>query len=251
MAKKPSSDRRAVVEQMRAAQKGAERSRGLAIVGVCVAVALAIVGSALWFGSGVPYVSKNWYDSREFDKLALEEIGAPASACGEITTQPAQGNQDHVPAGTFLVYPDAPPAFGKHYDVWDSMERKFYTADDRPDVGELVHNLEHGFTILWYDETAAADKSMMDDIEAIATKYKGTDNLRLKFKAVPWLKKDGKPFPDGQHIAFTHWSKGGTGEGATGEQVGVWQYCSAPSGAAVKDFMAKYPYVDSPEPDAV
>ena len=92
---------------------------------------------------------------------------------------------------------------------------------------------------------------MMADIEAIADKYRGTDNFRLKFKAAPWLADDGAAFPEGQHVAFTHWSAGGTGQAATGEQLGVWQYCSAPSGAAVKAFMEKYPYVDSPEPDAM
>jgi hypothetical protein len=251
VAKIDKNNRRAVIEQMRAEQKGAERNRGLAIVGACAAVALAIIGSALWFGSGVPYVSRNWYDEREFQSLALETIGAPASACGKIETKPAVGNQDHVDPGTPITYPDAPPAFGQHYNVWESMDRKLYTEADRPDVGKLVHNLEHGFTILWYDETAAGDKEMMADIEAIALKYKGTDNFRLKFKAAPWLTSDGEAFPEGQHIAMTHWSNGGTGDAATGEQVGVWQYCSAPSGAGLKSFMEKYPYMDSPEPGAI
>jgi hypothetical protein len=249
VAKKPVADRRAAAEQMRAQQR-AERSRGLAVVGVSVLVAVAIIGSALWFGSAVPYVSKSWYDTREFQNLALGDIGAPASVCGEITTKPAEGNQQHVEPGTPITYPDAPPAFGKHFSDWETMERKLYTADDRPELGKLVHNLEHGYTILWYDETAAADADMMADITAIAGKYKGTDNFRLKFKAAPWLKSDGEAFPDGTHIAFTHWSAGGTGDSATGEQVGVWQYCSAPSGAGIQQFMEKYPYVDSPEPDA-
>ena len=62
--------------------------------------------------------------------------------------------------------------------------------------------------------------------------------------------EDGKAFPDGQHVAFTHWSVGGAGAGPTpAKQVGVWQYCSAVSGAALNDFMLKYPYTDSPEPD--
>jgi hypothetical protein len=33
--------------------------------------------------------------------------------------------------------------------------------------------------------------------------------------------------------------------------VGVFQYCSKPSGAALKTFMLDYPYTDSPEPDAM
>jgi len=251
VAKTPSSDRRAVVDQMRGAQRGSERGRGLAIVGVSIAVALAIVGSALWFGSAVPYVSREWYDNREFAALAVDEIGAPASACGEITKKPAEGNNDHVEPGTEVEYPHSPPAFGTHWSDWEEMDRKLYTAEDRPGLGKLVHNLEHGYTLLWYDETAAADPAMMDDIEAIASKYRGTDNMRLKLKAVPWLESDGKAFPEGQHVALTHWSAGGVGESATGVQVGVWQYCSAPSGAALKQFMADYPYLDSPEPNAM
>jgi hypothetical protein len=251
VAKKPAPDRRAIADKMRADQRRAERSRGLAVVGGSALVALVIIGSALWFGSAVPYVSQKYYDTRELDAMSLSEVGAPASACGKITTKPATGQQEHVPEGTPLTFEDTPPAFGEHYAEPEPMERKFYTADDRPDVGKLVHNLEHGYTVLWYDDTAAGDEEMLADIEAMAIKLKGTDNLRLKFKAVPWLESDGEAFPDGQHVALTHWSKGDAGDSGTGEQVGVWQYCSAPSGAALEEFMKKYPYLDSPEPDAM
>ena len=58
-------------------------------------------------------------------------------------------------------------------------------------------------------------------------------------------------WPEGTHIAFTHWSAGGNGETDTTKQEGVFQYCSAPSGAALDAFMLKYPYTDSPEPGAL
>ena len=77
------------------------------------------------------------------------------------TTKKAEGNQDHVEVGTPMSYPDAPPAFGQHWNMWDSMDRKLYTTSDRPELGELVHNLEHGYTILWYDETIA-DSDVQD-----------------------------------------------------------------------------------------
>ena len=91
----------------------------------------------------------------------------------------------------------------------------------------------------------------MDDLRGIASKLQGTSDLRDKFKAVPWTSEDGKPFPDGQHVALTHWSVGGAGNTDPAKQVGVWQYCSAPSGAALEQFMLDYPYMDSPEPNAV
>jgi len=131
------------------------------------------------------------------------------------------------------------------------MERKLYTTSDRPELGELVHNLEHGFTILWYDETIADSEAKMDVLRGIASKLQGTTNLRDKFKAVPWTSEDGKAFPKGQHVAFTHWSLGGVGETDPAKQVGVWQYCSDVSGAALETFMEDYPYMDSPEPNAV
>src|SRR3546814_9063835 len=68
----------------------------------------------------------------------------------------------------------------------------------------------------------------MTELKAIATKLKGNNNPRLKFKAVPWTSEDGKAFKGDNHIALTHWSKGGKDVDVSQveKQVGVWQYCS-------------------------
>ena len=242
MAKPAKSDRQAVIDSIRKQQKGAEKRRGLMIVGVCIVIAVLIIGAAAY------QPVKSWWELRGFNDLGVGEIGAAADVCQEVDTKPAVGSQDHVQPGTPIPYEDAPPAFGTHYDVWDTIERKLYTADDRPDVGELVHNLEHGYTILWYDETIADDEEQMQLLRAIAQKFTDDDNLRSKFKAAPWTESDGAAFPEGQHIAFTHWS---VGDGEEGNQQGVWQYCSETSGAALEDFMTEYPYTDSPEPNAL
>ena len=44
---------------------------------------------------------------------------------------------------------------------------------------------------------------------------------------------------------------GGTEKASTGQsdQVGVWQYCSDISGAALDTYMLDYPFSDSPEPN--
>ena len=239
------TDRQAVIDSIRSQQARGENRRGMAIVGVCVLVAVLIVGAAAF------KPVKDWYDLRAFSSDSLSDIGAAASVCQEVTTQPAEGNQEHVDVGTPLTYPDSPPAFGTHWNMWDSMDRKLYTTSDRPETGELVHNLEHGFTILWYDETIADDDAKMDQLRGIASKLQGTTNYRDKFKAVPWTSEDGEPFPDGQNVAMTHWSVGGVGETDPSKAVGVWQYCSDVSGAALDTFMTDYPYMDSPEPNAV
>jgi hypothetical protein len=251
VAKPAKSDRQAVIDQMRKKQKSADRKRGFAIVGVCVLIAVLIIGAAAY------KPIKDWWDGRELDNLSLSEIGAPASACQDVTTKKADGNQDHVPYPTPVDYKEAPPAFGSHWNEAGiapaPFARKFYTEDDRPELEALVHNLEHGYTILWYDDSVSDEE--VQEIRGIAEKFSGSDddNFRYKFIAVPWTDADenGAKFPDGQHIAFTHWSAGGTGETDTSKQVGAFQYCSEVSGAALDAFMEKYPYFDSPEPNAM
>ncbi|MBZ5734217.1 DUF3105 domain-containing protein [Nocardioides sp. TRM66260-LWL] len=251
MAKKPAkSDRQQVIDEIRRKQRRTERGRGLAIVGVCALVALAIVGATAY------RPVKDWYDGRKFDSVALQEVGAPASDCQKVTEKKADGNQQHVPEGTPVTYTTAPPAFGPHWNVAnvapDPMARKLYTGTDRPALEALVHNLEHGYTVLWYDQTIADDATQMGYLRAIADKLGGTTNQRTKFKAVPWLStdEDGKAFPDGQHVALTHWTGAvdAQGQADVASQKGVFQYCSQVSGAALKTFMDDYPYFDSPEP---
>ncbi len=242
MAKKAKTDRQAVIDSIRSQQSKSENRRGMAIVGVSVLIAVLIVGAAAF------KPLKDWYDLRAFASDSLSDIGTKASSCEEPITKTAEGNQDHVEVGTPMSYSDAPPAFGSHWNLWDTMDRKLYTTSDRPELGELVHNLEHGYTILWYDETIADDSDKMDELRGMASKLQGTTNLRDKFKAVPWTAEDGDAFPKGQHVAFTHWSVGGVGETDPAKQVGVWQYCSDLSGEALTTFMKDYPYMDSPEP---
>ena len=241
MAKQEQSSRQARIDEIRKSQKSADRRKGGMIITVAVMLGLIIIVAAAW------KPVSDALSMREFKNKDLAAIGAKADVCTDVTTQPANGMQDHVPPGTPIDYAEAPPAFGQHFDSWEEMGRKFYT-DDRPDLGFLVHNLEHGYTILWYDETIADDADQMEVVKGLASKFDG-DDFRNKFKAVPWTKEDGEAFPDGQHIAMTHWSAGGTGETDTAKQTGVWQYCSEPSGEALETFMTDYPYMDSPEPN--
>jgi len=250
--KSPKSDRQAVIDEIRKKQKGADKRRGFAIVGVCALVAVLIVAAAAY------RPVRNWYDLRKFKDVDLASIGAPASACGKVETKPAEGSADHVPQPQQVIYTTAPAAFGQHWNEAGvapaPFNRKFYTEKDRPELEALVHNSEHGYTILWYDETAADDDSTMNEIEALSDKFRSdSDNLRFKFIAAPWTSADEKEsgkFPDGKHVAFSHWSVGGAGESDASKQVGVFQYCSDPSGSALEKFMLDYPYTDSPEPDA-
>ena len=242
-------DRAERVEAMRRATARAERRRTLIVVGICGVVALAIVAATGW---------KLYSDSQRADEVAstdLAAIGASAdsASCLEAVTEPAAGSAQHVDREQ-VDYPDAPPAFGAHWSNPAAFQRKLYTADDRPEVEELVHNLEHGYTILWYDETVADDAEQMRVVEDVAAKFDvGTpDDLDTynanKFIAAPWTADDGESFPDGAHVAMTRWAAEGD-DAAEGQGLGAWQYCEEPSGEAVEQFMADYPQANALEPD--
>ena len=240
MAKPKDKDRRAVVEQLRREQQRKEKRRTRAVIAACVVVAIAIIAFPA-------------YQVFKQEKAAagdLATIGVPAdqAGCQDVVKKSAEGNNDHREIGSQIIYPDAPPAFGPHYPETAGFSRKFYSPGDRPDLEYLVHNLEHGYNILWYDETIADDADALGAVKAIASKFEG-QKLTDKFIAAPWTEKDGKAFPDGAHVALTHWSLGEKPE--DNKQEGVWQYCAAPSGEVVAQFVKDYPYSDSPEPGAM
>lgn len=229
--------RRAAVEQLRRDQERKERLRGIAIFGACFVVVAGLLGAAI-----VSYLG----DRQERNRVKNTEVAAlgadlEAARCDPIITKSAEGNGDHQPVGSTIRYPDAPPAFGAHWGNYlqGAEIRNFWSPEDRPELERVVHSLEHGHTFLWYDDSIAPGSEEYADLEAIATKFDGDPY----FNVVPWKATDGDGFPDGKHLALTHWT-------GPDKQTGVWQYCAQPSGAAVADFVESYPPQDAPEPGA-
>lgn len=244
-------DRAERIEQMRRETATAERRRTLVVVAICGVVALAIIGATGW---------KLYSDQQRAQEVAgteLADLGESASAagCTEVTTKPAEGSADHLD-GQDIDYPDSPPAFGAHWSNAAEYERKFYTDADRPEVERIVHNLEHGYTVLWYDETVAASDADLQAVREMAAKFERetvpTDVGAYdegKFIAAPWTAADGDAFPDGTHVALTRWAAQGD-DAAQGQGLGVTQYCTRPSGEALADFMAEWPASNALEPGA-
>lgn len=236
MVKKNERDnRRAIAEQLRKDQARKERMRSGLILGVCVLVVLGLLGTAV-----TVYVR----DMREENKQAgttLAKLGVSTSAadCDPVKKVDASGSGEHVDPPQKIPYPDAPPAFGRHWGnfLQGSEIRTFYTVQDRPEVERLVHSLEHGYTILWYDETVKPGTDGYKTVEAISKKFD------TYFIAAPWTKDDGASFPSGQHVALTHWT-------GPEKQQGIAEYCGAPSGAVVKKFTDDYEADNAPEPGA-
>ncbi len=109
-------------------------------------------------------------------------------AAGEIVAIP---NQTHVEVGTPLTFPSDPPAGGSHYA--EEFENGFYdeaTLPQKPGdlAGYLVHNLEHGYVILWYN-CAKLDETACNNLKSqIKTVMDSKNNFKLI--AVPWKSID-------------------------------------------------------------
>lgn len=213
-----------------------DKIRAWLYLGLVIAVVLGI--AAVLF---LLPVLKDRSQANRIKDLPIDHLGASAEDAGcrpQVTKKVTLRNSNrHVKNGTSLTYDEAPPAFGKHWAVplAPSQYRTLFGAD-RPAKEQLVHSLEHGYTVIWYDATLAKDPDQMQVLSDIMSKFKVKDAV----VAAPWTMKDGASFPSGTHLALTHWS-------VDGGEHGVWQYCTGVSGAAVKSFIIDYPHQDAPE----
>jgi len=228
--KKASQDRKARLAEVQKAQKSKEKRVVVGIVVGCL-VLLAALG-------GVVLYAINDAKAQQLPNLG---VAAAAASCDAVTTDEGSGTGEHVGPGsqkpdqTTVEYDTVPPSHGPHFAQPVVSARKFYTAEDRPPVETLVHNLEHGYTILWYDaEKAKGKEQMLRDIADQANKKAESQD---KFLVVEWDSARGalpKPF------ALAHWSK----------DAGHRQLCGDISGAVIVDFIEKHPASDTQEPGA-
>jgi hypothetical protein len=163
--------------------------------------------------------------------------GTATGPCSDVTSARAGGHA-HVDPGTEMEYEGVPPVSGNHWGNWEDLTVKpVFTAEERPDVGQLVHSQEHGWTIVWYDDTV--DPAALEDVAAEVA-----DAGAPKVSFMPWTDSDGGAFPEDAHVAITHWGY----EEDPGEE--YRQFCTAADAAAILAFAERYPVDDSREPTA-
>ena len=244
MAKKSTDrDRKAKIAEMQRQAKAAERRRTLLIVGTAVVV-VALIAGAVGFAI--------LRDDSRVPGGSLTSLGVAASAasCDPPTTDKATGNSVHVGPGTDkanvtrVKYSTVPPTSGEHFATPEFPARDFYTGDDRPKMETLVHNLEHGYTVLWYDSTAS-DKQQAT-LKAVAKQAKASDAAKDKFIVSAWDPSYGA-LPGGKHFALSHWA---ADPKDLSKQSGHRQLCGDLSGDVVQKFVTAYPRTMAPEPNA-
>jgi hypothetical protein len=236
--------RRDRLASFEAARKKEQRRRSFLLLGVCLVLAAALLSYPIYLA----------IKDSQLKGAAISTLGSSLAdaGCDPVVENPASGNQDHQPVGTPITYPQTPPNSGPHYDTPAPFAKHFYSTGDRPAVPTLVHNLEHGYTIAWYRDTTPQDQ--VDALESISrtfsTSLRTQADFSSKFIAAPWSEADGPAFPAGKNVVLTRWYADPQAPADAAKQKGVSQACTSVSGAAVEDFMKKYPFQDSPEPNA-
>jgi len=141
-------------------------------------------------------------------------------------------------------YPSIPPASGPHNQVPLPAGR----YDTPPGIDQVIHSLEHGAAVIWYDPSAAGE-----EVDEIETFFFGGSNAR-------------DPQSGGKLIIapYSYPDQGEAGRlpGGTQMALAAWhhvQECAAPSLATAYDFVSRYrippssgrqSLSDAPEPNA-
>jgi len=94
--------------------------------------------------------------------------GAVVFSDAAIETFPDEGNT-HVPVGTVVNYQTDPPTSGNHYP--DPQPGGYYTSPVAS--GFLVHSMEHGGVIIYYDASGLSADNLLA-LQALAAAHPGT-----------------------------------------------------------------------------
>jgi hypothetical protein len=227
------AERKARIEEMRRTQQQADRRRTFLVLGAAGGLVALLVGGVVW---AVLSTAKD----RDLGKVGL---AAAAAACDPVITSTAEGTSVHVGPGTdkadvqTVKYDSVPPSHGEHFATPEYPARAFYTSADRPKVETIVHNLEHGYTVVWYTDDLAADqKATLQKASDLARKDPKTAG---KFIVTAWDPAYGT-YPAGKKVGITHW----------GKDKSFRQMCGGVSGAVLESFVDAHPWSDAPEPGA-
>jgi hypothetical protein len=141
-------------------------------------VVVAAAGGLAWFGFagreievGPPPIA----ESITIDPNTATEIASGDPAPTLEVTDFALQEPLHVEIGqSHTPYNSDPPTSGEHYPVW--ADPGFYGEQDQIADEYLVHNLEHGYVILWYDcdqLSSSECDALTSDIQSIISEYDG------------------------------------------------------------------------------
>jgi len=151
------------IDQRRVDSRGSDDDSGVSLTLVAAGVVLVLaVGAAIYVtqlsggGGGDGIESAALDDSGDSERLS------------SVEQFPSEGRQ-HVPSSQNLNYTQSPPLSGAHYDT--PTQGGFY--ENAQPAGNIVHALEHGAVVIYYDPAALND-STRNSLQTFADTHTGT-----------------------------------------------------------------------------
>jgi len=152
------------IDRRRVDSRGGDEESGLSLAVVVGAVGVVVaLGAVLYLtqfaGSDV--------SPDGIEAAALNESG-DSERLAAVEQFQSEG-REHVSEGTDIDYNRTPPLSGSHYN--GATEGGFYTETQPP--GNIVHGLEHGAVVIYYDESAI-DEETRTSLREFAATHTGT-----------------------------------------------------------------------------
>lgn len=143
--------------------------------GAGLVILFAVVGYFIWRSTSAPANSSTTGTPGAASTL-------PAGLIGEAV--PVGSDRGHIDEGTDPgQYSTNPPTSGHHYPVW--MDAGFYDTNTRTfPQAYLVHNLEHGYVIFWYNCKKLTDSQCSELKSQIKSVMDSVGNFKVI--AYPW-----------------------------------------------------------------
>jgi len=183
-------------DKARAARRQRLRLAGGAVAGIVVVAAAVLLAAGVLGGSKNSSSGDASQPTANSDiKLPSQEIGdinAAAKAAGcKLSNPPIEGRTHETKKFTAADYKTNPPTSGNHYPEW--YQDGVYNPGDTPNLGMLVHTLEHGRIDVQYKP--GTPTHTVAELEALLAEqsngyhmllFQNTTNMRAQIAATAW-----------------------------------------------------------------
>jgi hypothetical protein len=219
----PENNRRRIIEEQRRKARAQERRKTVLTIVLSTLLGAALIGGSVYFS--VKNKNKPAATALRSVGLAKDDAGCLDPKSEPIPDSATDAAKHTARDGDHVDYDKSPPTSGRHNPTPLPVgAKKLYTRSENPPPERSVHNLEHGYVVVWYDKKVT--DAQIDLLKKAAEGAEG------KFLIVPWDRAD---FPDDKHIVLTAW--------------GERQQCGDVSGAVMQDFMDKFGGVNGKAPE--
>jgi hypothetical protein len=181
-------------EKARAARAQRLRLAGGALAGVVVIVAAVLLATGTLGGSssGADDPSQPENADVKLPAQQTSDLNAAAKAAGcKLANPPIEGRNHSTKTFTAADYKTNPPTSGDHFPEW--YQDGVYNPGDTPNLGMLVHTLEHGRIDVQYKP--GTPKDVVAKLEALLAEqsdgyhmllFQNTTRMKPQIAATAW-----------------------------------------------------------------